>query len=269
MTLRNTRRGFTLLEVVVALAVMVVIASLAWGTLSGALQMRDFIAAEGELERSSRVAMDRIEREIRLAYLTPNTDSINTYKTVFVGKDESEADQLWFATKAHRRKYQNARECDQSEVTLFTDDDPDHDGRLVLLHRESPRVDHEPDKQGAVQPLARNVTRFELRYLDQSTGEWQDEWDSEGAEFSGRLPRAVQVVLAVMGPDPDDPDEESERAYVKTIVLENAKPMSWRKLEAYNADGGDSDSSSSGSSSNSNPNVPASSFTKPPLLGGR
>ena len=64
---------------------------------------------------------------------------------LFRGTDnDDDTDQLWFATLAHQRRYRDSRECDQGEVTLFTEPDPDKSELLVLYHREGPRIDHEP-----------------------------------------------------------------------------------------------------------------------------
>jgi hypothetical protein len=71
-------------------------------------------------------------------------------------------------------------------------------------------------------PLARNVSRFDLRYLDHTNGEWQDEWDTLGAETPNRLPRAVQVVLTLLAEDPIDEDTLVERSYLTTIMVETA-----------------------------------------------
>ena len=220
-----SRRGFTLIEVIVALGVMVVIATVAWSTMASTMKMRDYMEQEDEISRTARVAMTRITRNLSLAFLTDNTTAVNTYMTVFVGQDNDTADTVWFATKAHRRTYRDARECDQAEVTLFTDTDPDNPSRKVLLLRESPRIDQYPDRDGAVLPLATGVVRFDLRYLDPEIPEWKDEWDTTGAETPGRLPRAVEVVLTLMGPDPDDPDAEVERPYVATVLIETSKEM--------------------------------------------
>ena len=51
------RRGFTLLEVVIAIAVLTIIAALAWETIGGAMRARDYLSFEEELDRSGRVAM--------------------------------------------------------------------------------------------------------------------------------------------------------------------------------------------------------------------
>jgi prepilin-type N-terminal cleavage/methylation domain-containing protein len=231
------RAGFTLLEVLVALGILVLIGAIAWEAMASGLMLREYMEGEDEVTRSARVALDRIEREIGLAFLTPNKNSVNTYQTVFVGKDDADTDQVWFATKSHRRRYADSRECDQAEITLWTEDDPDHRGREVLLHRESQRIDHEPDKDGAIQPLVRNITRFDLRYLDPTTNEWTDDWDTTGAEQPGRLPRVVEVVLTIMAPDPDEPGEEVPRSFVRTVFVETSPAIRKSALSGSGPDG--------------------------------
>ena len=234
----RSRSGFTLLEVLIALGILVVMTAMAWQVVASAIQMRNYLEHENELERSAKVALNRVSRELSLAFLTSNTAAVNTYRTVFIGQDNDDTDVLWFATKAHRRSYATSLESDQAEVTLWTEPDPDAPGRYVLLHRESPRIDEEPDRDGGIQPLARNVTRFDLQYLDPTLYEWRDEWDTTGAETPNRLPRVVQLVLSVMAPDPDDPDEEVERTYVRTILLETAPEISRSALAGNGNAGG-------------------------------
>lgn len=228
MSTRSTRlaAGFTLVEVVVALAILSVIGMLSFGALSGALQARDYLESSDEVDRSARMALARISREIRLAFLTANTGATSTYKTVFIGKDGDPSDQIWFATMAHRRSLRDAREGDQAEVTIWAEPDPHGEGgELALLHREAGRIDEEPDKQGVVLPLATGVTRFDLRYLDAQTGEWRDEWDTTSVDTPNRLPRAVQIVLVLTGPDPNDEDRTLEHPYLTTVLIERGERM--------------------------------------------
>lgn len=220
--MRRSRAGFTLIEVIIALGIMVMIAGLSWSTLAGAIQLRDILTEDDAIARSARVTLNKLSREVELAYLTDNTAAINTYRTVFVGEDEGDESVLWFATTAHRRSYMNSRECDQSEVTIWTEEDPEESGQMVLLHRESGFIDQEPDEGGAVLPLARGVTRFQLRYYDGTIGEWKETWDTQGSETPNRLPRAVQIVLGLAAPDPDDDDDFVEQIYVRTVIVERA-----------------------------------------------
>ncbi len=220
--MRSNRSGFTLIEVIIALGIMVMIAGLAWTTLAGSIKLRDVLAEDDAVARSARVTLNKLSQELELAYITDNTTSIGTYRTVFTGEDDGDESILWFATTGHRRTYMNSRECDQSEVTIWTEEDPEINGQMVLLHRESGFIDQEPDEGGAILPLARGVTKFQLRYYDGTTGEWQETWDTQSTETLNRLPRAVEIVLGLAAPDPDDEDDFIEQIYVRTVVVERA-----------------------------------------------
>jgi hypothetical protein len=146
------------------------------------------------------------------------------YRTVFVGMDE-EPDKLYFASLNHQRLYLNSRESDQTEITVWAEDAPDDMGHgYVLYHREAPRIDEEPDEDGVIWPLAYNVRSFRLRYLDQQSQEWRDEWDTRSAETPYRLPRAVEIGLVLIAPDPEDPNRERtiDVPFLTTVVLEYA-----------------------------------------------
>ena len=118
---RHLHRGLTLIEVVISLGILVFIGVMTWQTISGSLMLRDILEYEDSVSRSARVAMDQIKKELRVAFLTSNITAVNTYQTVFVGKDGGDEDQLWFNSMAHRRKYVGSREGDQAEVTLWVE----------------------------------------------------------------------------------------------------------------------------------------------------
>ncbi|MCK6502857.1 prepilin-type N-terminal cleavage/methylation domain-containing protein [Myxococcota bacterium] len=232
--MRHPRRGFTLLEVVVALGVMAIIGLLSFQALSGSLRARDFMEEEEGFSRSAGTALDRLSRHLELAYLTTNTTAINSYRTVFIVKDGDERDELWLASLGHQRRFRDSREGDQAEVTFWTEVDPENDDAYVLMMRESQRIDEKPDEDGPVMPLAHGVQRFDLRLLDAKTGEWTEEWDSTGADQPNRLPRAVQIVLVLLAPDPDDPEALAPRTFVRTVPLAFSETLN-RDAQAFAA----------------------------------
>jgi prepilin-type N-terminal cleavage/methylation domain-containing protein len=246
----------TLMEVMIAIAIIAVISTLGWASLNDAIELNQVLAINDDTTRGARVSLDRLRRELQLAYLTPHrvgnvqvdpndpwaalaaggngvqpnaNDPVvvgdPTYVTVFVGED-GDPDTLWFATLAHQRLYKNSRECDQAEVTVWGERARKGQGvGSVLYHRESPRIDGEPDEEGRIWPLAYNVRSFNLRYLDHITYEWYDEWDTRSSDTPYRLPRAVQIGLVLLAPDPDDEDRTVEMPYLTTVALSYAEPV--------------------------------------------
>ncbi len=223
-TRRRARRGFTLLEIIVALAVLGLIAALTMETIAGSVETRDLLEANDKLNQTARTALSRVKRDLSLAYLTSQTQAINTFQTVFVAHNDN-PDRLWFASLSHQRLYRDARECDQTEITYWTDDDPTQDGALVLLRREAPRIDQDPEQGGPILPLAYGLKSFDVRFLDPTTNEWKEEWDTLGTETPNRLPRAAQVLLTLLGPDQDDSEKMVEYPFTTEVVLEYGPPL--------------------------------------------
>jgi len=174
------------------------------------------------------VALGKLRRDLQLAWLTSHRDAVNTFQTVFVAVDDS-PDRLYFASLAHQRLYRDTRECDETEITVWAEPAPGRGAGYILYHREAPRIDEEPDKGGTVLPLAHDVRSFELRFLDPQKDEWVDEWDTRSTDTPNRLPRAVQIGLVLIGPDPLDPDRTVDLPFLTTVVLEYA--------ESYNQGG--------------------------------
>jgi len=215
------RRGFTLLEVVVSMGILALIGAITFETIASALDTRDVLEVEDQANQSARVALDRLRRDLRLAYLTTSTTAVNTYVTEFVGKS-NDPDSLWFTTLSHHRMYRESRECDQTEVTYWTEDDPTMSGAKVLLRREAPRIDNEPEKGGLIAPIAYHLKEVNYRYINPKTNTWLDEWDSTGVDQANMLPRAVQIALVFLVQDADDPSKIVERPYATTVILHYA-----------------------------------------------
>lgn len=221
------RRGLTLLETMVAIGILLIMSAVVFQSLRHAVEFHNLLSARDETVRTARVAFDKITRDLQLAYLTPNRAVPDRYQTVFVGLDE-EPSKLFFSTLNHQRRYLDSREADQAEVSIWAEEAPDDVGKgFVLFHRESPRIDQYPDEQGTVWPLAYNVRTFRLRYLDQVSGEWKTSWDTRSAETPYRLPRAVEIGIVLIAPDPDDPTGRStvDVPFLEQVVLEYADRM--------------------------------------------
>jgi hypothetical protein len=208
-----------------AVALLTIISGVVLGVLTNTLRSRDMLSENDAVQRSVRVAMERLGREFQLAYLTKNLSAVNTYRTVFVARNEEPVDMVWFASLTHRPLYRNVRECDQTEITLWGEPDPEIRDLYALMHREAPRIDQDPDLGGVIQPVAHGVRRFDLRFLDGKTAEWKESWDTTGTETPNTLPRAVQIVLVISARSLEDPNLLEDHPYVTTIMLDYAAAM--------------------------------------------
>lgn len=222
MLSRRTRSGMTLVDTLIAVAILMTISVFTVTAMSNA------VALNAAMKRSDgflRAPMVKLRRDFQMAYLTESITSAETYRTVFVAED-SDPDQVWFATRAHKRRYRDARESDQAEITIWGERMPRTEGLedegLVIYLREAARVDEEPGEGGTVMPIAYNVKEFNLRYLDGRINEWSDTWDTRSADHLNTLPRAVEISMIVLIPPGRVGDDWTEKPQKTTVLLQFA-----------------------------------------------
>lgn len=213
------RRGMTLVEVMVAISVLLVMSLVVYETLTSSIEFNEVLSMRDATTRSARATLSKLRRELELAYLTPARTTPDTIQTVFVGYDE-EPDKLYFSSLAHQRLYRDSRESDQTEITVWAESSPrDVGDGYVLFHREAPRVDHEPGLDGRVYPLAYNVRSFSVKFMDPADNTWRDEWDTRNTDTLYRLPRAMEIGLVLIAPDPGDPDRDIDVPFLSRFTL--------------------------------------------------
>lgn len=196
-------RGFSLIEVLVAIAVMAMISTLIFTAFSSLKRSKDGIGRVSERYREGRMALGRITRELQSAYLSkhlPIDQSLLVGQTVFQGEPGAPADRIDFAAFVHRRLDRDSHESDQAEVSYFGLESPHEPGRIDLVRREAPRIDDEPKEGGRAQVLATDIDLFDVQYLDPLTGLWTERWDStEALRQLDRLPWQIRITLILNG----------------------------------------------------------------------
>lgn len=215
----SRRRGITLAEVMVATVILLVMSLVIAESLRNSVIFDQELSTRDETIRTARVVMGKLKRDLQLAYLTPKDvpKNLDRYQTVFVGFDD-EPDKLFFASLNHQRMYLDTRESEQTEITVWCEPSEEGEG-YTLYHREAPRIDGVPDEQGTIWPLAYHVRSFSVRYLDQQDNEWKDEWDTRSSDTPYRLPRAAEIALVLIAPDPEDEDDTIDVPFVTQVQL--------------------------------------------------
>jgi general secretion pathway protein J len=198
---RRRGRGLTLLEVMVAVAILAMVALLTYGAFDGLSRGKKNLGRINDRYHQGRAAVERITRELSSAFISmhqPATEAQIRRLTIFAGSNGSPADRLDFTSFSHRRLVKDAHESDQNEVSYFGSPDPNVSGKVDLARREAATIDLEPKRGGEVNVLAEDIESFELRYLDATTGMWTETWDSSQATGQpGRLPFEIKITLAL------------------------------------------------------------------------
>ncbi len=188
-------RGFTLIEVMIAVGITAAMAVMTIGSLQQVDRAAEVARGQNERYASARLALSRLTREVSMAFLSDNYDTkrFRDPPTLFVGRE----DELLFTTFAHVRLYRDAKESDQAIVAYTLDADPDHPGEKALFRREKPRLDDEPDRGGRKDLVADRVASLRIQYWDPKRKDWAREWTTRSVEHQRELPPRVRLELEV------------------------------------------------------------------------
>jgi len=200
---RRRRHGFTLIEVIISIAILAAITTLLFGASSALKRSKDGLSRVQDRQREARLAMARITRELQSAYLSahmPLNQALLVQKTIFKSERGTPADRLDFTAFANRRLDKNSHVSDQCELSYFGSPNPDGSGTTDLVRRIDTEIDLEPTRGGRIEVLATDIDLFDLQYLDAQTGQWQENWDTtQSTGQPDRLPLQVRVILVLNG----------------------------------------------------------------------
>ena len=203
MSARRFSRGFTLIEVLISIAILAAITSLLFGAFSALKHSKDGLSRMQDRQREARLAMTRMTRELQSAYLSahvPINQALQIQKTIFKGERGTPGDRVDFTAFANKRLDKDSHVSDQCELSYYSSPNPDGSGTNDLVRRIDSEIDLEPTKGGKVEVLATDIDLLDLEYLDAQTGQWQESWDTtQTTGQPDRLPLQVRIILVLNG----------------------------------------------------------------------
>lgn len=194
-----TSRAFTLLEVLISVALLAVMSISVTQSLSTSFKMIEKTEQRNDRYHEARQVMRRVTRDLRMAFLRAQPpEEVREEEPAVLTRFLGEEDEVAFVSSSHVRLRAEGRESDQAEVAYFLRR-PKYDTPYrspTLFRRESRRVDHRPDRGGVTWPVVDGVKTFKIEYWDDAKeigdDAWQRSWDSDDKEL---LPARVRVTL--------------------------------------------------------------------------
>lgn len=192
-------RGFTLLEVMIAIAVLGLIGGLTYKSFDSAWDIKTRIERVEERDQMMRGALSRMSREVSMAFLSEHFDRkrYRTRPTLFRLKDGRSDARLLFTGFGHERLHTDVKESDQAAFEYLLGPSEEGGGRTDLYRRTKAIIDEDVEREGMKTPLAEDVLKFSVQCWDPKDREWRDEWDSNSTSRQGQvlLPPRVKLSL--------------------------------------------------------------------------
>ncbi len=206
--MRTRQAGMTLLEIMISIAVMAVMMTLAWVTISNTSQSKRTFEAYEERNHELRMAIGRIVHDFEAAYLSKNEDqnAVNP-RTLFVAKSSFRFPDIRFSTLGHRALWADANESEQTVITYLAKDDPEKSGVTNWIRREQRRPSNElPEQEPAdYDILVHDILGAKLEFWNWKNNEWQDTWNTMQTDGQkGWLPSRVRITITFKGADGKD-----------------------------------------------------------------
>lgn len=232
-TRRALQSGFTLMEVLLAVAITAVVMTTVTMTFRLTLEARDVVDNLAESTEAGPRIMNLIERDLRGLW-TQNirNNAVLRGRNMDVGSFEADRIDMLTTTDSVGTVLNSQNQPRQSpinEVGYWLKQNPRYRDLMELWRREDPLVDDDLVTQGSFQMVHDRIKSFRITYYRTLGYEAEEinEWDSS---FADELPRRIKVEFTLerrrgsrnVVSDAEVEDfEGAEKTYVRHIVLDS------------------------------------------------
>jgi general secretion pathway protein J len=187
---RLRQRGFTLLEIIVALAIFAILSTLAYRALSALIQTREQVMQETRKWREVMLFFSHVEQNLRQHVGRTARDAQGESRAEWIGR-------INLASQDEARlEFSRLGAADR---TGFLADTRRIGYRLKSGTIEEmiwPAMDVAPNSEPTTYPVLGNVKRMDLHYLVAEGNRWVDEWPLQEAKALP-CPAAVEMIVTL------------------------------------------------------------------------
>jgi general secretion pathway protein J len=190
---RQRARGFTLIELMVALFVLAILTVAGFSGLNAVMDARKAVEQETRKWQGLMFFFSRMEQDIALAVHRPVRDRAGVQQPEWIGHSVpvSPDDAQLILTRAGVQDEQGAQVGPQRIGYRL-----EH-GTVYLLRWMA--LDQPLNAEPRRYPLLEGVNEFHIRYMS-ADGQWNEQWPQPGQ--TGGIPAAVEVGLTLAGSQP-------------------------------------------------------------------
>ncbi len=212
--------GFTLLEVVIAIAILAIMVTALSTMLKNGFDLRFALSQNAKVTNRLNNAMRQISEDLSKAFVLSGKDVIRNpperaTKTLFEILKESKGDKLRLTTMNHKASRANARESSLSFVVYEVKEAKDVPGRTHLYRGEDIFIPEDNRKDPDMVVIAKNIKSISFETWN-GDGWTKDRWSTKRRDTRDKLPHMVRVVIEAYEEDRQEEDREDRYSEVTT-----------------------------------------------------
>ncbi len=220
--LRN-RGGFSLLEVIITIGLLMTITIAVANMMKGSFDVRIALAENGTVNHRVSLAMQRIVDDLSHAYIVSTMDQVKagnrTRGTIFAINPSAQADELKLTTFTKRPFVKNQKSSDQTFVIYRIEKDKKNLS-WSHLHRGETAIIPERFNEIEQMPIIASYIKS-LKILAWHGNDWEKfDWDSTKSAYKDRLPKMVKIILEAWAIEPENPEESVDADALPTVVVQ-------------------------------------------------
>jgi general secretion pathway protein J len=215
----NRLRGFTLIEILLAIFIFSIVLAAIYGSYTGTFRAIDTVESQAAVFRQARIAMARMTEDLASSYYS----EMITDMEKFVGTEQEvqgmRADTLRFISKAHLLFNDQELAAGSAQIFYEVREDVTGEGLALYRHDTPELVAGGGGEDGGGLLLCDRLEEVRFSYYD-AAGNEQDSWDAADADFMDkaareRIPRMVAIKLAFI----NDKNPEAPYTFMTSIIL--------------------------------------------------
>ncbi len=202
------RKGFTLLELMVTLGLVVLVMVIVYGIIRSTIQNATKIEQVMQGVEVGPALLSQIREDLEgVLLLDPEEEQFWGQNKQASGGGRDRIDFLT-TTMAYEQEEEDAemKFYGLNEVGYQLKDNPDNSSLGILYRRIDPFVDEDPLQGGKLVEMYDRVVRFNIEYIEDPEKDPEKEWSNK--EKEGALPRAFVIELELQVSDIDAPKQE-------------------------------------------------------------
>ena len=200
-SIRDDKSGFTLIEVLIAVAITVIVLTMLYSSFSQLITVKRRVETENELIQEANTILLKMRHDLVNAFPRGNINTATSSSTYpyFIGRLEGENSRIVFTSFAKDPTHYSTQ-SGQSEISYYLVPlRGEGENMFALMRKDNYWIGN--DEAGAAYPISERVLSFRVNFLDGRSPVSANEqrvWAWDSSVMRG-FPKAVQVQIVLVG----------------------------------------------------------------------